>query len=178
MNARHPSRPRRRLPAVAIVLAALLATGCQALTDRIDTDPNQTDVPYPVSLLLPETIDVHSFSGRTFAREDGARGIEGWVTPRDAFGDPTKAFGTFRFELYEHRVDRPRDRGRRVAFWNESVMDRQANRLHWDVSLAYKFMLAWEAGALPAGERFLLVVAFDSPFTPRLFDQQVITVGQ
>lgn len=160
---------------VSVLTAAALA-GCNGWPPP--TKPGKTHVPHPISLTLPKSIHIHPFTGtRTFDQAGGIKGIEVSVTPKDAYGDPTKAFGTFRFELYEYRGNNPDPKGPRKVHWEVSVMDPRTNRVHWHVSLAYKFRLRWDEG-IPVGRRFVLVVTFTSPFTERLFAEQQFVAGE
>lgn len=164
-----------------LILWAIACGGCiEEMKKLFHPGPprDATPVPPPLHLLLPAAIDIHPFTGtRTFDAEGGVKGIEVRVTPRDAYGDATKAFGTFRFELYEFHANRADPKGERRAFWDVSVMDPKVNRVHWDVSLTYKFRLEWDQ-AIPVGRRFVLVAIFSSPFTKRLFAERKFIAGE
>jgi len=156
----------------AFALLAGVCAGC-------GPDRAKEPVPYPVSLLLPKSVHFHSFTKtRIFDEKGGIRGIEAWVTLRDAYGDPTKAFGELRFELYEFRPGNPNRRGGRKAHWAVSIMDPRANRVHWnDASLAYTCRLRWDE-SIPVGQHFVLAVTFSSPFTERLFAERELVAGE
>jgi hypothetical protein len=169
--------PGPRLAAAAALAGLLAAGGCDATNAGGPVDPN-VEVPYPVSLTLPASIHIQPFTGmRTFDEAGGVSGLEVLVTPEDAFGDPTKAFGTFRFELYEFRRNHPDPKGRRRLCWEQDVAEPKRNRVHWDVSLAYRFRLRLDQ-AIPVGQRFVLVAIFSSPFTDRLFDERQFVAGE
>ncbi|RPI63047.1 MAG: hypothetical protein EHM48_03100, partial [Planctomycetaceae bacterium] len=92
----------------------------------------QQTVPYPVSLLLPKDIRIHSFTSTKAFDDAGAqKGIEVYVEARDAYGDTTKAFGDFRFELYAYRPQSPDPKGRLIATWTEPLQDPKVDALHW-----------------------------------------------
>jgi len=134
-------------------------------------------VPYPVSLLLPQKIVIHPFtSTKTF--DDGTKGVEAHIELRDAYDDPTKAFGDFRFQLYMFKPQSPDPKGRLVASWTEDLQDPKKNAVHWsNVSRTYIFKLEC-ADALPPGKQYVMVAWFSSPYTERLFNQRVFTAGQ
>ena len=135
-------------------------------------------VPKPIDLLLPRDIRIHPFTGtRTFDEARGLKGLEVTIEALDAYGDATKAFGNFRFELYEYRPSNQDKRGRRVAVWEESLLKPEKNLIHWQVHKVYQFRLQWDR-AIPVGRRFVLVAVFSSPFTERLFDQRVAVAGK
>jgi len=173
----------------SIAWAALAAGGCQdgkfglapPGEDPAATKPQPAarSVPEPIHLLLPQTIRIHPFTGtRTFDENGGVRGIDVRVEARDAYGDPTKAFGTFQFALHHYRTGNPNPRGQRVASWEEDLLDPKKNVLHWDsITRAYKFKLQWYQ-PIAVGSRFILAVTFASPFTPRKFAQQDFVSGE
>ncbi len=183
------SMPIRTVGPALALLAALLAGGCEdgkfGLEDPFD-DPAgkspeaaEVPVPEPLHLLLPETVRVHPFTGtRTFDEAGGVKGIDVRVEALDAYGDATKAFGTFRFALHRHRADSPDPRGARIATWEENLLEPEKNMLHWDsITRAYKFKLQWYR-AIPVGSRFVLAVTFSSPFTERKFAERVFVSGE
>jgi hypothetical protein len=135
-------------------------------------------VPKPINLLLPNRIAIHPFTGTQIVDRGRPVGIEARIKALDAYGDPTKAFGHFRFTLYAYRALSQSPRGRQMAVWDEFLLDPKPNRRHWDpISQAYKFDLRW-AKPLMVGQRYVLEVYFSSPFTDQLFDQRVFVAGQ
>jgi hypothetical protein len=166
-----------------VFLATALLGGCEDLRGAFQSvdpvDPGSVQIPRPLSLLLPKSLHIHPFTGtRTFDESGGLSGLEVLVTPRDAYNDPTKAFGTFLFELYEFQPNNPDPAGRRIAWWEGvSIMDPQANRVHWDdFSRAYKFKLALEQ-SVAVGRRLVLRVYFTSPYSERLTDTRQFVAG-
>ncbi len=136
-------------------------------------------VPAPIDLLLPQRIRIHPFTGtRTFDAAGGVRGIDVRIEATDAFEDPTKAFGDFRFELYTHEAHGPDPKGRRIAVWRVSLLEARQNVLHWDgIAKRYQFKLKW-THPIPVGQQFVLTATFTSPFSRRLFDERVFVSGQ
>ncbi|MFB3894224.1 MAG: hypothetical protein ACE15C_19640 [Phycisphaerae bacterium] len=165
----------KRQSAILCLLAlSLLAAGCST-TGRNPLNPRSVEqpVPYPVSLTLPQKIVIHSFTSfKTF--EEGGKGIEAHIEPKDAFNDGTKAFGEFRFLLYKFLPQSPDPKGQQIASWTENLMDPSKNALHWTTTRTYKFRLRLDP-QLKAGDQFVLVAWFSSPYTERLFAQSVIT---
>jgi len=139
----------------------------------------QQQIPAPINYLLPKQIRFHPFTGtRTFDEAGGIKGIDVRVEALDPYGDRTKAFGVFRFELYEFRPNNADPKGRRITTWQEDLLDPKKNRVHWDdFARAYEFKLQWDE-AIPVGRRFVLAVVFSSPFTQRIFAQRVFVSGQ
>jgi hypothetical protein len=135
-------------------------------------------VPAPVDLLLPTSIRIHPFTGRTFDEAGGISGIDVRIEVLDHFGDPTKAFGDFRFELYDFVPNKLDPRGKRIGVWDVPLLKSSENLLHWDkITRMYVFKLQWPE-PIPVGKRVVLVATFDSPFTTRLSDQRQFVSGQ
>lgn len=157
---------RRGAALAALVLAAAVLGGCPHRAA-----PGKVPVPGPLNLLLPRRMRIHPFSGVINAPK-GALQIEVRIEAVDAFGDATKMFGDFRFEVYALR---PRDidkRGRLIETWDVSVMDGKENVLHWDgITRTYVFKLDW-ARPLPGKRPFVVRAVFDSPFTKRFIAEE------
>ena len=141
--------------------------------------PAARKIPAPINLLLPRAIKIHPFTGmRTFDAKGGVRGIDVQVETLDAYEDSNKAFGEFRFELYAYQTDQPGNKGKQLAMWQEDLLRPRKNLLHWNkLNKTYQFKLRWDK-PLPAGQQYVLVAVFSSPFTQRLFDERLFTSGQ
>jgi hypothetical protein len=139
----------------------------------------ETAIPEPISLMLPEEIRLHSFTRtRVFDDAGGIRGVDVRVEAVDAYGDATKAFGTFRFEMYRFQHAQPDPKGQQIAAWTEELLNPERNLLHWEkVHRMYRFKLQWDQ-PIPVGQRYVLVAYFDSPYTQRLSDERVFISGQ
>ncbi len=165
-----------RMAALLLACAAVVGNlaGCQP------SPPISQAVAYPISLTLPKEVRIHSFTGtKVFGEGDKAvRGLEVHIEARDAYGDPTKAFGDFRFELYSFAPMSPDPKGNLITRWNVSLLEPKNNAVHWwNVSRTYVFQLRSDT-PLKAGQQFVLVTTFSSPYTERLFAQRVFTAGQ
>jgi hypothetical protein len=135
-------------------------------------------VPEPVNLLLPTSIRIHPFTGRTFGQAGGISGIDVRIEALDYYGGPTKAFGDFRFELYDFVPNRLDPKGKRVGVWDVPLLKPSDNLAHWDkITRMYVFKLQWPE-PIPVGKRVVLAATFDSPFTPRLSDERQFVSGQ
>jgi len=166
----------------ACLLVAAAAGGCGAgdwsLRTKAPAVSEPQAVPGPIDLLLPKSIKVHPFTGRTFDEAGGVSGIDVRIQAIDHYGDPTKAFGNFRFEIYQFLPNHLDPKGKRLATWDESLLDPKKNLLHWEkMTQMYDFKLQWDE-PIPVGRRLVLLVTFDSPFTDRMTDQREFVSGQ
>ena len=168
-------------------VAAGVWGGCQSSPNVIDpylAGPRaaQGKVPRPVDLLLPQNIRIHPFTTLQTLEGRDVMGIEAHMEALDAFGDPTKAFGDVRFELYEFQANSPDNKGKRLNVWLVGIGDAANNMVHWDrVTRSYLFKLELTSQVKlgktsgPA-ERYVLVAVFASPYTQRLFAEHVMSV--
>ena len=141
-------------------------------------DGGEQQLPEPYNMLLPQKVRLHPFSGATFGDATTPGGLDVRVEAIDAYGDPTKAFGVFRFEVFQLQDLTPDGKGNRIAVWEEDVQDPQKNFQHWDrISRAYQFRLCWGDKA-PEGGKYILQVSYCSPYTQRLFAQRTFVPGE
>ena len=168
--------------AAGLLLLCMLHPGCNSgkwgfgTKSPVSREPQE--IPQPISLLLPKSVRVHPFTGRTFDEAGGISGIDVRIEAIDAYGDATKAFGSFRFEMYRFMPNSLDPKGDMIATWDEDLLDPTKNLLHWDkTTRLYTFKLQWDQ-PVPVGRRLVLVATFDSPFTERLADQWEFVSGQ
>ncbi len=169
---------------LALLLAALALPACRDVNwPRWNARPAQPPatgpVPYPVTLMLPKTISIHPFTGtRTFDDAGGVKGIDVRIEAKDSYGDTTRAFGDFRFELYTYRPNSLDPKDTKIATWDVPLSDPQTNLRHWDsITRTYQFRLQWSQ-PIPVGNRFVLVAVFSSPYGQRAFTERVFVSGQ
>lgn len=161
---------RRLAGAIGLALAALLC-GCRTPVGGI--------VPQPIDMLLPKEISIHPFTGtRVFDEQGGIKGMDVRIEAKDSFGDATKAFGQFRFEMYDFRPQNPDPKGAMLASWDVNLIEPKDNLVHWDnITRTYQFKLQW-AKPMAVGRWFVLVAVFSSPYHERLFAQREFISGQ
>lgn len=167
---------------VVTVAAVVFCAGCETDLAKIlptkGGEPASTQkVPEPINLLLPKTLEIHPFT-QTSTFQDGSSGIHARIQARDAYGDPTKAFGDFRFDLYEFRPQNQGKRGARLEQWNNKLSLPEINLTHWDRhTRSYEFRLSSNHKLKP-GSRLIFVATFSSHFTPRITAEREIVVGE
>lgn len=175
---------------VPFLVVVILPPGCQDQDWNIHWDwewwqsepppePTSQPVPEPLPLILPKTLNIHPFTGmRTFDEAGGIKGIDVRIEVKDTYGDTTRAFGDFRFELYTHQPNSLDPKGERLAVWDVPLINPDVNLLHWDnITRTYKFRLQWNR-PIPVGSRFVLVATFSSPFSQRLFAERIFIAGE
>jgi hypothetical protein len=155
---------RRILP-----IAVLLVAGC-ADTGDMPAGPRE-------DLFAARAVKIHPvFTRITDWTGDGKLdGIDALVELRDQFGDTTKGAGTFTFELFEVRQDRPDGKGRRVSDpWHAEVITPDQQRARWSkTSRCYTFRL--QSSEASKGSHMLAVTYAPAGGGPRSFDQVVLT---
>ncbi len=157
-----------------LAAAAWSVGGC----DQLKPVPTTQPVPSPINMLLPKSIHIHPLTGGSRVFEGGLRGLEVQLAAKDSFGNTTKAFGDFVFELYDYRPNSPDPKGPRIAVWEESTLDPKLNSRFWDETRRmYEFRLQWDYTPTP-GRKFVVTVRFSSPFSERLFAQYTFITGE
>ena len=117
--------------------------------------------------LHPTFTQIKSWTGK--AKADG---IEAVIEFDDQFGDPTRAAGQVRFELYKFLFDSPDHRGQRLAIWATSLSGKDDQMAHWDpAARAYSFQLNFDK--ISTEHSYVLTAQYDRDAT-RLFSQLVI----
>lgn len=172
----------RYTTATFLMLLALLAAGLGGCTgDWVRPTGSGASaveaVPHPINLLLPQQIEIHPFT-RITDFGDGASGVHARVKALDTFGAETRAFGNFRFELYEVQAQTLERKGKRLADWEVNLAEPDLNLLHWDRhTRSYEFKLGW-THRLPRDRDVILTVSFTSRFTTRLNDEREISADR
>ena len=168
---------------IIIVVFTALGAGCGEpewkFGAKVPAPQVLQPVPDPLHLMLPKSIRIHVFTHtETFDKDKGIEGVDAHIEAVDSYGDATKAFGTFRFEMYKFVPNSIDPKGKLLATWDEPLLDPRQNLLHWQkVHRIYEFKLQWDR-PVPVGQRFVLVATFSSPFTERMITQRVFVSGQ
>jgi len=137
-------------------------------------------VPPWARMFEPKTLTIGFFTQtKDFDKVPGDDGLEVRVQPLDRFGDPTKAVGTFRIEVFEYLYRTSEPRGRRLGHWVVQVLDETANRKYYDpLDRSYVFPLLWAAG-VPPGMQIIVQVTYYPPggFEEKIFAERRIKTG-
>jgi len=146
-------------------------------------EPKGGDEPAPpwATMFAPRSLVVGFFTrSKNFDEVPGDDGLEVRLQPLDAFGDPTKAVGSYRIEVFAYRIHTSERRGGRLGHWFVSVLDEAANRMYYDpVDRSYVFPLLWDR-AIEPGLAVIVQATYYPPggFTEKLFAQRVIQIGE
>jgi len=155
--------------------AVVLLAGCRS------ADPAGT-APPPAAFAVEQVRFQRSFTRIIPAATPGAADtIESYVELRDKFGDPIKAMGEFRFELFRYRPAFPDPRGARFEHDGLQILDLrgiEVNQQHWDsITRSYRLplRLPQEARSL---KRIVLQVTFSPDPQYRFLDVLVLERGR
>jgi hypothetical protein len=145
-------------------------------------EPEGGAAPAPkwATLFAPASLVIGFFTrSKDFDGQPGDDGLEVRLQPLDQFGDPTKAVGQYRIEMFAYRRLSGEQRGDRLAQWYVPVLDLESNRKYYDpVDRSYVFPLLWNAPVEP-GTPVIIQVTYFPPggFQEKLFAQRVIKIG-
>ncbi len=134
-----------------------------------------------VHMFEPESLVIGFFTrSRDFDGAGGHDGLEVRLQPVDRFGDPTKAVGSYRIEVFQYRRYTTEKRGGRLGHWFVDVLDEEANRRYYDtIDRSYVFPLLYERG-IESGTPVIVQATFYPPgdFREKLMAQRVIKIGE
>lgn len=83
--------------------------------------------------------------------------------------------GDMRIELFEHTPASGNPRGRRLEMWEIQIASRKQQETYWNqVSQMYEFRLGVSRETLPAADKFVVRVTYNSPLGDHLSDECII----
>jgi hypothetical protein len=156
---------RLLLPLLAVpVLLALCGCGGMPFA-RSEEDQKMFG---PASIRLhPTFTQVKDWTG-----DNKPDGIEAVLELQDQFGEPTRAGGAVRFELYTFVPNDPERKGKRLAVWSTRLDVRDEQIAHWNPAIrAYSFQLGFEP--IRTDHAYVLTAQFDLK-NGRMFDQLIV----
>jgi hypothetical protein len=140
-----------------------------------------TPAPAWAMMFAPKSLFISPFTkSKDFDGKGDDDGLEVRIRPLDQFGDPTKAVGSYRIEVFQYRVRTSEHKGDRVGHWFVPVLDAESNRKYYDdVDRSYVFPLLWQT-PIPSGTSVIVQATYYPPggFQEKLFAQRVIKIGQ
>lgn len=152
----------------AALLCAIAPTGCSHSAGSDGTEPTVEDLR---KLTQPQQLVVLPFTKpKSFDDDAIPDGVEATVRVTDVMNDPVKAWGTFRFELFERRPASGDPRGTRLQNWSKAIGTVEDQKNYWDrVTQTYRFPLGWEGQPLQPDRTYVLDVTFAPPGADRIF---------
>ena len=153
---------------------AAFGGGCGPDAVRVDLEALQTDKAEMIGYYLPRQIEILPFTKVASFDDDAIpEGLEAVVRPTDVLGDPVKAYGLVRFEIYTFRPASGVRHGDRLMVWQRVLARPEGQSRHWDrVTQTYQFQLAWQQPLEP-NAKYVLEVVYETPTGLRLFDDFV-----
>jgi len=188
--------PRERIVSGLIQLRELMMT--DMVLKPVEESPGGPRLPAPEggvksdpawsAMFAPKSIVIGFFTKtRSFGASEasgsggdqgGDEGLEVRLQPLDQYGDPTKAVGSFRIEVFAYRALSGEKRGDRLGHWFVKVLDAESQRRYYDrVDRCYVFPLLWDKGVEP-GKAVIVQATYYPPggFQEKLFAQRVIKI--
>jgi hypothetical protein len=171
MNAMSASDFVRRSWPLALTSFLALLPGCNH--SRPAVRDNQAELADYAHAMMPRKIEIQRYLTKpvSYAGNGDADGLEVILAAVDSLGDPTKAVGTFHFELHKFRPADADRVGDTIAFFEQPIRSDEDLAKYWDrYAHYYRFPLKLTAGPLKPG-KYILIVRLVGPIEDKLFDQ-------
>jgi len=155
----------------ALLSAVLLSGACQrGDVSEIATGPSADE---RLSFYSPRAIKILPFTKpRSFDEDLVPDGLGVSLRALDSTDDPTKAIGTFMFELYAYRPASQDRRGQLLQHWTQHVGPEDQAQFWERITGSYEFQLSWEGSPILPEKRYLLAATFQAgPGADRLFHE-------
>jgi hypothetical protein len=155
-----------------LVAAILFLAGCSGPERRAENGDCIIPCFVPVAVHIKP-----SFSRIVPGEKDPSSSeIEVYVSLDDQFGDPAKAAGNYRFELFHYRPATADSRGERIAvegIQQFDLSDVQLSQQHWDsTTRSYRFKLKLQE--LPTGSKQVVLQVMFFDLTGRHFQDVLV----
>lgn len=172
----HMLTGRRTFTALAVCGAMAISTlGCGGTrTSKGKIAALPADKAQLMSYYLPTQIEILPFTKpASFDVRGLPDGISAVVRPVDTLGQPVKAYGTMRFELYDYVPASGLEKGQQLMVWNQVLNTPTDQRKYWDnVTQSYQFQLLWRQPLQP-NKKYVLEVFYENPAGTRLTSDYV-----
>lgn len=156
--------------ALTLMLAAGLLAGCsdaRPAKGKIARMP--ADKAELMGYYLPTQIEILPFTKpASFDARGLPDGINAVIRPLDSLGQPAKAYGSVRFELYTFVPASGLEKGKQLMVWSQDLSTPTDQRKYWDsVTQSYQFQLLWHQPLEP-NKKYVLQVVYENPAGTRL----------
>lgn len=152
-----------------LLLSAIFVCACGCQSETFTRTASEEQMFGPSSMRIhPTFTQVKDWTG------DGKPdGVEVVLELQDQFGEPTRAAGKVRFELYSFHEAAEERRGKQMTDpWIFPLNTRDEQMAHWNpVERGYTFQLPYDK--IVANRRYVLTAQFDRP-DGRLFDELIL----
>lgn len=132
-----------------------------------------------LALLMPSRVEVvEPFTRvKSFDQDAEPDGIELLLQAVNALDNPGLMLaGDIRVELFEHIPGSADPKGRRFEHWNLELTTAAQQRRYWNqLTQMYEFRLGVDLSRIPPGDKYVLLVTYNSPLGEHLTDECVIT---
>ena len=157
------------------VFLALIALGGCAKTAGISEAPESKQM---LALLMPSRIEIVEPFTRIRSFDDNATpdGIQLLLQAVNSLDDPgLMIVGDLRVELYEHVRASAERKGRRLEHWDVELRREEDQRRHWNqITQMYEFRLRVDPTVIPAGDKYVLAVTYNSPLGQHLMAECLV----
>ncbi|MGB2984521.1 MAG: hypothetical protein WBE26_01450 [Phycisphaerae bacterium] len=168
-----PSTKHARL--IHSVLPAVIGLTACATPPRAADDAARREM---LALLMPSRIEIVEPFTRVKSFDDDTTpdGIELLLQAVNSLDNPGLMIaGRVRVELYEYVPASGDQKGRRLEHWNIELTDAHLQRTYWNaLTQMYEFRLGIDPTKIPAADKYVLAVAYDSPLGEHLTDECII----
>ncbi len=159
---------------ISWVLVLPAVWGCAAQTGSLD-DPARREM---LALLMPSRIEiVEPFTrAKSFDGDATVDGIELLLRAVNALDNPgLMVAGRVRVELFEYVAGTADPKGRRFEHWDLELATATQQRRYWNqLTQMYEFRLGVDPARIPQGDKYVLLVTYNSPLGEHLTDECVI----
>ncbi len=129
------------LPAAFVLIAA--AIGCEMKGDRVTL---RHEPPPQPGVWQVKPVRLRVYPSTRFVLYENQPALEARIEFLDELGDPLKAVGAMRFEVYAANRDGEIVDQRRLFSWDVPMLTREANQEYYDpVTRAYLFRLGFDS---------------------------------
>ena len=155
-----------------LTLAAL--GGCATSPPITDTRSHEQ----MLALLMPSRIEIVEPFTRVKSFDDNAtpNGIELLLQAVNSLDNPgLMIVGDVRVELFDYVPASGDQKGRRIDRWDVQLRTEEQQRTYWNqITQMYEFRLRVNSAVVPAGDKYVLAVTYNSPFGKHLTAEGLI----
>ncbi len=156
-------------------MVTLIVSGCEHGSRKpLDVSSETALIP-----LMPQSVRiVKPFTVWTdFDGEPGMDGVNVYLQPLNAAGDPVQAAGSIYVEMYTFQATSMEPKGDRLGIWDFPLRTQSDQDARWRRSVQmYELPVSWPEADRPEdlAAKYVLTVTHNSPLGDRHFDEMII----